>query len=368
MTNSFMDLCLLTCFIFVSQPGMQGKLACQSIRIIMILQTFALAYYSFHKDQSMKNHSDSNSLTPGCKIGWIGAGRMGFAMAKRLLEAGCDVAVYNRTLVKAEPLMEWGAAIVDSPAELAGCDIVFTMVSGPADLLEVITGDAGVLSGAQAPQLVVDCSSVSEDGSNRVRQALSERGAAMLSAPVSGNAKVVTAGKLTLVASGPAAAFATAEPYLQILGTGVTYVGEGELARMVKICHNVLLGVVTQCLAEITVLAEKGGVPRHALLDFINNSVMGSMFSRYKSPAFVNLDWTPTFTPALLRKDLDLGLSAGDALGVPMAVTQATRDLVEQVINAGYTDCDFGILLEQQAQAAGMQLEPENMEVDDGLH
>lgn len=175
---------------------------------------------------------------------------------------------------------------------------------------------------------MVDCSSVSEDGSNKVRKALSDKGASMLSAPVSGNAKVVTAGELTLVASGPESAFEIAQPYLEGLGRGVTYVGDGELARMVKICHNVLLGVVTQCLAEVTVLAEKGGVPRHALLDFINNSVMGSVFSRYKSPAFVNLDWTPTFTPVLLRKDLDLGLSAGDKLGVPMAVTQATRDLL----------------------------------------
>jgi 3-hydroxyisobutyrate dehydrogenase len=302
------------------------------------------------------------------KIGWIGTGRMGFAMAKRLLHAGCDVAVYNRTRSKAEPLQEYGARIVDRPSELADRDIVFTMVSGPADLLEVTCGSNGLLSDGATPQLLVDCSSVSEEGSNKVREALVERGAAMLSSPVSGNAKVVTAGKLTLVASGPAEAFDLADPYLQALGRGVTYVGEGELARMVKICHNVMLGVVTQCLAEITVLAEKGGVPRHALLDFINNSVMGSMFTRYKSPAFVNLDWTPTFTPPLLRKDLDLGLAAGKTLGVPMAVTQATRELVDRVIKAGDTDCDFGILLEQQAEASGIELLPENIAVDDGLH
>ena len=173
---------------------------------------------------------------------------------------------------------------------------------------------------------------------------------------------------LTMVVSGPDDAFSVAEAYLNALGRGVTYVGEGELARMVKICHNVLLGVVTQSLAEITVLAEKGGVPRHALLDFINNSVMGSVFSRYKSPAFVNLDWTPTFTPVLLRKDLDLGLAAGEKLGVPMAVAQATRDLVDQVINSGNTDCDFGILLEQQAKASGIDLQSEEIEVNDGLH
>jgi len=302
------------------------------------------------------------------KIGWIGAGRMGYAMAKRLLEAGCDVAIYNRTRAKAAPLQELGATIVDSPAELADRDIVFTMVSGPADLEQVICGDAGVLSGPNTPTMVVDCSSVSEEGSNLVRTALAARNAAMISAPVSGNAKVVAAGRLTVVASGPKPAFDVAEPYLQLMGEGVTYVGEGELARMVKICHNVLLGVVTQCLAEITVLAEKGGVPRHALLDFINGSVMGSMFSAYKTPAFVNLDWTPTFTPMLLRKDMDLGLAAGERLGVPMEVAQATRDLVQRSIDAGHTDCDFGILLEEQGKASGMKLRSENIKVSDGLH
>jgi 3-hydroxyisobutyrate dehydrogenase-like beta-hydroxyacid dehydrogenase len=293
---------------------------------------------------------------------------MGFAMAKRLLEAGCDVAVYNRTRAKAEPLQALGATVVDSPADLACRDIVFTMVSGPADLEQVVCGDAGVLSTSDTPQLLVDCSSVSAEGSNIVRSALLQRDATMISAPVSGNAKVVAAGRLTVAASGPRPAFDVAEPYLQLLGEGVTYVGEGELARMVKICHNVLLGVVTQCLAEISVLAEKGGVPRHALLDFINGSVMGSMFSAYKTPAFVNLDWTPTFTPVLLRKDMDLGLAAGEKLGVPMAVAQVTRDLVQRAIDAGHTDCDFGILLEEQGKASGMELQSEKMDVNDGLH
>jgi 3-hydroxyisobutyrate dehydrogenase-like beta-hydroxyacid dehydrogenase len=301
------------------------------------------------------------------KIGWIGAGRMGFAMAKRLLEAGCDVSIYNRTREKATPLEASGARIVDTPAELADCDVVFTMVSSADDLYSVVCGDKGLLRSSSTPRLLIDCSSVSEEGSQQVRDELKGRGCEMLSAPVSGNAKVIKAGRLTIVASGPEPAFTLAKQYLDALGEGVTYVGEGELARMVKICHNVLLGVVTQSLAEITVLAEKGGVPRHALLDFINNSVMGSMFTRYKSPAFVNLDWTPTFTAPLLRKDMDLGLSAGKKLGVPLPVAAATQVLVQRAIDAGHTDCDFGILLELQAAAAGMKLSPENIEVDDGL-
>jgi 3-hydroxyisobutyrate dehydrogenase-like beta-hydroxyacid dehydrogenase len=316
----------------------------------------------------MTHESGSGRIFGKQTIGWIGTGRMGFALARRLLLAGADVAVYNRTRAKAEPLATDGASVLDSPAELAGRDIVFSMVSGPADLKAVICGENGLLSGDDVPQLLVDCSSVSEEGSQEVRDALAQRGCEMLSAPVSGNAKVVAAGKLTLVASGPASAFETAEPYLDALGEGVTYVGEGELARMVKICHNVLLGVVTQSLAEIAVLAEKRGIPRHALLDFINNSVMGSTFSRYKTPAFVNLDWEPTFTPLLLRKDMDLGLAAADKLGMSMSVAQATRDMVQEAIDAGHTDCDFGILLEEKARASGLDIQPENIEVDDGLH
>jgi 3-hydroxyisobutyrate dehydrogenase len=307
-------------------------------------------------------------VTKQRSLGWIGAGgRMGFAMAKRLLASGHKVAVYNRTRSKVEPLAEFGAQIVDSPKALRGHDIVFTTVSASDDLVAVCLGADGVLGDMQSPTLLIDCSSVSEEASAKVRAAATKLGTDMLAAPVSGNAKVVAAGKLTIVASGPRAAFDVAKPYLDTLGIGTTYVGEGELARMVKICHNLLLGVVAQSLAEITVLAEKGGVPRSAFLEFINNSVVGSMFSRYKTPALVNLDWTPTFTPVLLRKDLDLGLKAAKQLGVTLPATQLARDMVNKAVEAGHTDCDFAILLEQQAKAAGMTLQPENVAIDDGL-
>ena len=301
-------------------------------------------------------------------IGWIGAGRMGYAMAKNLLDAGCDVSIYNRTRSKAEPLAEFGAKIVDTPKDLSDRDIVFTMVSGPDDLLNVTFGENGVLTADEKkPKLLVDCSSVSEEASAATRKKANKIDVAVLAAPVSGNAKVVKAGKLTIVASGPRQSFEMAEPYLNAIGVGATYVGENELARMVKICHNLLLGVVTQNLSEITVLAEKGGVPRHAFLDFINKSVMGSMFTRYKTPAFVNLDMTPTFTPELLRKDLDLGLSAGKNLGVPLPVTQLARDMVQKTIDAGHSGRDFSVLLEEQAKESGLKLKPEHVEVGDGL-
>ena len=144
----------------------------------------------------------------------------------------------------------------------------------------------------------------------RLRQELAAAGVDLVAAPVSGNAKVVKAGKLAIVASGPRAAFEEVRPHLAAIGQSVSYVGEGDLARIVKVCHNVFLGVVIQSLCEVAVLAQKAGVPRHAFLDFMNQSVLGSVFTRYKTPALVNLDFAVTFTPELLRKDLDLGLDA----------------------------------------------------------
>jgi 3-hydroxyisobutyrate dehydrogenase-like beta-hydroxyacid dehydrogenase len=128
-----------------------------------------------------------------------------------------------------------------------------------------------------------------------------------------------------------------------------------------------MLGVVIQNLCEITVLAEKAGMPRHAFLDFLNKSVMGSMFTRYKTPALVNLDFHVTFTPKLLRKDLDLGLDAGREFEVPMPLTSLTRDLLQQMIGQGMTEEDFSTLLLMEAKASGVELKPENVKVGDGL-
>jgi 3-hydroxyisobutyrate dehydrogenase len=302
------------------------------------------------------------------RLGWIGTGRMGYPLARRLIQSGCDVSVYNRTRSKAEPLADLGARIVGSPAELADRDIVFTMVSGNEDLREVTLGPDGVLAGdGVQPAILIDSSTVSAEVSQEIGTQGRAGGTALLAAPVSGNPKVVRSGRLTFVVSGPEEAYETARPYFEVLGDGVTYVGEGETARLVKICHNLLLGVVTQSLAEITVLAEKGGVRRSAFLDFLNRSVMGSTFTRYKTPAFVNLDFTPTFTPVLLRKDFDLGLAAAREHEVPMPVAALVREIVQSLIGSGSVDVDFAKLLEQQAIASNHELKPEDIEVSDGL-
>ncbi len=310
------------------------------------------------------------------KLGWIGVGRMGTPMAERLLKAGHDVSIWNRTRAKAEPLAALGGRIVDKPSDLAACDIVFAIVSTGKDVEHVLFGKDGLVTGAAKPKMVVDCSSISVQESADIRKALNEKGVSLIAAPVSGNAKVIKAGRLSSVVSGPEADAKIAMPLIEVFAPqGVSYVGDGELARICKIAHNVMLGVVTENLIEIMLLANKMGVPRHAFLAFMNNGVMGSMFTRYKTPALVNLDWTTTFTPELLRKDLDLGLELGREWDVPMPVTAATREVLQTHFGAAqlqenpkeYLQKDFAALAETMALAAGMKLEPENKNVGTGL-
>jgi len=310
------------------------------------------------------------------KIGWIGMGRMGAPMAERLVKAGHDVAVWNRTKAKAEPLAKLGAKVVDRLADLASVEILFSIVATGKDVEEVLLGKDGVASGGKVPPVVVDCSTIAVEESKAIRERLKERGADFVAAPVSGNAKVIKAGRLSSVVSGVESACKAAMPLIEVFAPqGVSYVGEGELARVCKIAHNVMLGVVIENLIEITLLTNKMGVPRHAFLAFLNNGVMGSMFTRYKSPALVNLDWTTTFTPELLRKDLDLGLEMAREMDVPMPVTAATREVLQSHFGAAtlqknpeeYLQKDFAALAETMALAAGMKLQSENKNVPSGL-
>jgi 3-hydroxyisobutyrate dehydrogenase len=250
------------------------------------------------------------------------------------------------------------------------------MVSTGYDLEQVYFGKDGVLSGDKTPPIFVDCSSIAVEQSVDFRARLAARGAEFVASPVSGNGKCVKSGKLSSVVSGPRTAFDKVAPMIEaIAGAGVSYVGEGELSRFCKIAHNVLLGVVIQNLVEITVLAEKAGVPRVAFLDFINKSVMGSVFTRYKTNALVNLDWTTTFTPELLRKDLDLGLAAARKLGVPMPVTATMREALQNHFGMAtlkddpeaYLQLDFAAILETQARQAGLTLKSEETPYPTGL-
>lgn len=300
-------------------------------------------------------------------IGWIGLGRMGLEMCRRLVAAGHDVSIYNRTKEKAAPLVENGATLVDSPSDLAGHDVVFSMVADSAAFRGVMTGSDGLLTGDRGPAIIVDSSTVGADDSAEIRAAAADLGSDVLAAPVSGNPRVVASGGMMFVVSGPSTAFESTRPLLEDIAAGVVYVGDGELARLVKIAHNLYLGVVTQCLAEVTILAQKAGVSRADFLSFINQSPMGSVFSGYKAPAFVNLDFHPTFTGHLLRKDLELGLAASRELDAPIPTVASVHQQLMGLIGRGMGDQDFAALILQQAESAGLELSSEGREVDDGL-
>lgn len=307
-------------------------------------------------------------MTAEGQVGWIGTGRMGSALVKRLLDAGTEVWVYNRTRSKAETLAAHGAKVVDRPADLAATEVVFTMVGGPQDVIEVTLGEEGVLSRDDArPSVIVDSTTIDPATSRSLRQEAASKGTEVIAAPVSGNPKVVASGKLTVVASGPEGAYAKAEPHLRQFGRKVTYVGGGDEARLVKICHNLMLGVVAQSMAEISVLAEASGVSRADLFEFLNDSVMGSTFTRYKTPAYVNVDYTPTFTWHLLRKDFELGLSTANDLDIPLPTATLVHQIIVEGIGLGYGDQDFAALLTKEARASGRDVASENRDVPDGL-
>jgi len=312
------------------------------------------------------------------KLGWIGIGRMGAPMAARLVRASYPVLVWNRTRAKAESDELKGAKVAGSRSELADVDALFTMLSTGQDVIDVCFGAEGVFrEGAKTfPRLLVDCSTISMAESAEVRARLDKIGVRFLAAPVSGNPKCVRAGKLSCVVSGPEEAFEKIKPViLAVAPRGAAYAGGGELARICKIAVNLLLAVVNENMMEVTLLAQKAGVPRHAFLEFLNDSVMGSIFTRYKTPALVNLDWTTTFPPTGMRKDMDLGLSIARELGVPMPVTSAVREVLQSHFGAAqlkpdpaaYLQKDFAALLETLALFAGVSLDSENVVVSDGL-
>ncbi|MBZ0148936.1 MAG: NAD(P)-dependent oxidoreductase, partial [Pseudorhodoplanes sp.] len=195
----------------------------------------------------------ANNNTPN--VGWIGMGRMGFPMAERLLKAGYKVSIWNRTRAKAEPLAAQGAKVVTRLSELAEVDVLFSMVSTGKDLTDVYFGKDGVLGSGIMPRTVVDCSTISVEDSACIRKRLRELNSDFVASPVSGNAKVIKAGKLSAVVSGPEHAFRKVSDMIAAFApAGVSYVGEGELARVCKIAHNVMLGVVIENLIEITLL------------------------------------------------------------------------------------------------------------------
>ncbi|MDE3093105.1 MAG: NAD(P)-dependent oxidoreductase [Acidobacteriota bacterium] len=291
-------------------------------------------------------------------VGWLGTGRMGQAMARRLLQAGVEVMVWNRSVEKTQGLLEEGASRAAELSELARREVVFVMVARPSDLEEVLGVDSGLLSATERPRAVVACATVDPETSARVRSLLHRHGVEYLAAPISGNPHVVADAKSTFVVSGPRGAYEEFAPLLERIARTSVWVGEHEEAMTVKICHNLYLGLIAQSVAEVTVLAEKSGVERSRFLDFLNVTGLATPWVRNRTADLLALDWTPTFTTELLRKDFELGMDRARHVEAPMPLAAGLLQLLQVAIGRGYRDADFLSLFALQAESAGLRIEP----------
>lgn len=292
-------------------------------------------------------------------VGWIGAGKMGEAMIERLLDGGVAVSVWNRTPEKCEALIERGATAASTPGEAASQQVVFSIVLDDTALKDLYEREDGVLSGSAT--VWVDCSSVSPSAARAASEVAAAKGVKFVSAPVSGNPGVVRAGRLIFAVSGPEAGIEAASPFFDVIGRAVHVVGDSNQASVVKICTNALLGVLMETLSEVAILGEKSGVKRQDLLNFINDSAVGSPFSAYKTAALVDLDFTPTFTSEAQRKDLRLALSLAENAGASMPLVAATEVEFDRLVVSGVgAGLDIASAIAQVALDSEIEISPEN--------
>ena len=262
------------------------------------------------------------------RVGFIGLGIMGRSMARNILDAGFPLTVWNRTASRAGELVAAGAALGSSPADVAArSDITLICVSDTPDVEQVVLGENGVLHGAAAGALVVDCSTISPQATRAIAAQLSERGVHMLDAPVSGGSEGAARGTLSIMAGGEAAQFERALPVFQAMGKAITHVGGQGAGQVVKLVNQVL--VVGNCLAmcEALLLAQAGGVDLQKTFDAISQGAAGSWMFTNRAPQIMHRDWRPGFTVDLQLKDLRLVHDAADELGAPLLGTSLITTL-----------------------------------------
>jgi 3-hydroxyisobutyrate dehydrogenase-like beta-hydroxyacid dehydrogenase len=289
-------------------------------------------------------------VTTEIRVAVVGLGKMGTPIAERILDAGFPLAVFNRTRARTTPLAERGATVLGSAGEaFAHADVCVTMLADD-DALDAVAPE--VLTGARPGSTLVDMSTVSVVASERVAERAAAAGVDFLRSPVSGNPTVVRGGTLTLVVSGPEETARRLDRLLRAIGPKVFYVGEGERARVVKLALQVLVGGITELLAEAVVLGESAGVDRGRLLEVINASAVGSPLTGYKGEALLRDDYSATFTTAMMLKDVDLVLDLAGERGLVLPFTVDLRELLERTIEGGHGDEDFMALYLALREAA----------------
>ena len=290
------------------------------------------------------------------KVGFIGLGVMGGGIARRLLDAGHDLAGWNRTKEKAASLVDAGMVWCDSPREVAErSEVVFSMVTNVAALEAVTDGPDGILAGLGPGKVYIDMSTVSPVASRALADRVRATGAEMLDAPVSGSVATLEQGRLSVMVGGDVATFDRVEPILREVGPTVTRVGDNGQAVLVKIAHNLQLAVQMLAFSEGVLLAEKGGVPREVAVDVFTSSAIASPMVKYRGPFVLEQPDEAWFDVNMMQKDMLYALEAGRDLDVPLPTTAVTNEYLTAARALGLEQRDFAALFEVLAQIAGVE-------------
>ncbi len=269
-------------------------------------------------------------------IGFVGLGIMGRGMVRNLLKAGFEVRIWNRTVSRMDPLVEAGAYPATSPADVAAhSSIIFICVSDTHDVEEVILRENGIIFGAEAGDLVVDCSTISPQVTQRISDILAQKEVKMLDAPISGGSEGAANGTLSIMVGGDADQFERALPAFQAMGKTITHVGGTGAGQTVKLVNQILVVINMLAVSEALLFAEAGNLDLQKTLEAVSGGAAGSWMLSNRGPQVVERDWRPGFTIDLQQKDLRLVLDAANAMGVPMVGTSLVFNLYRALQQQG---------------------------------
>lgn len=291
------------------------------------------------------------------RIGFLGLGNMGAAIATNLLRAGHDVFVWNRSGAKARPLIESGAVVAGTPREAAtGSEIVITMLADDTALDAVLGGDGGILAGLSEGALHISMSTIAVATAERVTRDHVAHGQRFICAPVFGRPEAAAAAKLFIVAAGSAPDIASAGPVFSVIGQRVFDVGTTpSAAALVKLCGNFMILSAIESMAEAMTLAAKGGVDKATLLDVLTGSLFNAPLFHNYGRMLVEERFKPAgFTAPLGLKDMRLAGQSAEALRVPMPLLSVLRDHLLQTIATEGEDVDWSGIGSTIAKNAGM--------------
>lgn len=291
------------------------------------------------------------------KLAFLGLGAMGYPMARNLMRAGHEVALWSNNAEKARRLAgeEKGGKACATPAEAAaGAECTFLCVGNTEMSRETILGASGAIHGAKSGSVIADCSTIGPEESREIGKALKAKGVDFLDAPCTGSTPGASGGTLTFMIGGDQAVFEKIKPLLEPMGKRLYYCGAAGLGLQAKLTQNLVLANIINAFNEGMVLAVKGGVDPNLMLEILDNSAAKSGLISYKAPFVLRRDFTPNFALKWMDKDVSLMLDSGERLGVPLYLTGLTHQLFQTAIAEGHGEEDFCSSINMLEKVAGV--------------